>query len=96
MASPRRTLLVISTVLAAGLMHAAEAPAKQVEKFLSRYCAECHDAATHKGDRSFDKFTLPLKTLPAVIEAREIIDQLTLRDCRRRRPTSPATTSASP
>ena len=80
MASPRRTLLVISTVLAAGLMHAAEAPAKQVEKFLSRYCAECHDAATHKGDRSFDKFTLPLKTLPAVIEAREIIDQLTLRD----------------
>ena len=61
-------------------MPAAEAPAKQVEKFLSRYCAECHDAATHKGDRVFDKFTLPLKTLPAVIEAREIIDQLTLRD----------------
>ncbi len=80
MGSPRRTLLVIATVFAAGLMPAAEAPAKQVEKFLSRYCAECHDAATHKGDRVFDKFTLPLKTLPAVIEAREIIDQLTLRD----------------
>jgi hypothetical protein len=80
MASPRRTLLVIATVFAAGLLPAAEAPAKQVEQFLNRYCLECHDTATHKGDRSFDKFTLPLKTLPAAIEARDIIDQLTLRE----------------
>ena len=80
MASPRRTLLVIATVFTAGLLPAAEAPAKQVEQFLNRYCLECHDAATHKGDRSFDKFTLPLKTLPAAIEARDIIDQLTLRE----------------
>ena len=80
MASPRRTLLVIATVFAAGLLPAAEAPAKQVEQFLNRYCLECHDAATHKGDRSFDKFTLPLKTLPGAIEARDIIDQLTLRE----------------
>mgnify|MGYP000338731846 CR=1 FL=1 len=80
MASPRRTLLIIATVFAAGLLPAAEAPAKQVEQFLNRYCLECHDAATHKGDRSFDKFTLPLKTLPAAIEARDIIDQLTLRE----------------
>ncbi|PAZ03297.1 MAG: hypothetical protein CAK89_02250 [Opitutia bacterium AMD-G3] len=61
-------------------MRAAEEPAKQVEKFLNRYCLECHDAATNKGDRSFEKFTLPLKTLPAAIEARDIIDQLTLRE----------------
>jgi len=80
MASPRRTLLIIATVFAAGLLPAAEAPAKQVEQFLNRYCLECHDTATHKGDRSFDKFTLPLKTLPAAIEARDIIDQLTLRE----------------
>ena len=72
--------MVIATVLAAGLMRAAEEPAKQVEKFLNRYCLECHDAATNKGDRSFEKFTLPLKTLPAAIEARDIIDQLTLRE----------------
>jgi hypothetical protein len=51
-----------------------------VEHFVSKYCLECHDADVHKGDRSFDKFTLPLKTLPAVIEARDIIDQLTLRE----------------
>ncbi|MEY4818818.1 MAG: hypothetical protein RLZZ23_1591, partial [Verrucomicrobiota bacterium] len=62
------------------LMPAAEPPAKLVEQFLSRYCLECHDADVHKGDRSFDKFTLPLKALPAVIEARDIIDQLTLRE----------------
>jgi hypothetical protein len=61
-------------------MPAAEPPAKLVEQFLSRYCLECHDADVHKGDRSFDKFTLPLKALPAVIEARDIIDQLTLRE----------------
>jgi len=80
MASPRRALLVLSAVFAAGFMPAAEPPAKLVEQFLSRYCLECHDADVHKGDRSFDKFTLPLKSLPAVIEARDIIDQLTLRE----------------
>jgi len=80
MASPRRTLLVLSAVFATGLMPAAEPPAKLVEHFVSKYCLECHDADVHKGDRSFDKFTLPLKSLPAVIEARDIIDQLTLRE----------------
>ncbi len=75
-----RTLVVLSAVLTAGSTSAAEAPAKSVEKFLGRYCSECHDADAHKGDRVFDKFALPLKTLPKVIEAREIIDQLTLRD----------------
>jgi hypothetical protein len=61
-------------------MPAAEPPAKLVEYFVSKYCLECHDADVHKGDRAFDKFTLPLKSLPAVIEARDIIDQLTLRE----------------
>jgi hypothetical protein len=67
-------------ILSGATMSAAETPAKQVEQFLSRYCLECHAADVQKGDRSFDKFTLPLKTLPEVIEARDIIDQLTLRE----------------
>jgi hypothetical protein len=67
-------------ILSAAALSAAETPAKQVEQFLSRYCLECHAADVQKGDRSFDKFTLPLKTLPEVIEARDIIDQLTLRE----------------
>ena len=75
-----RTLLVVSALLAAGSLRAAEEPSKAVDKFLSRYCLECHDADVHKGDRSFDQFKLPLKSLPAVIEARDIIDQLTLRE----------------
>jgi hypothetical protein len=67
-------------ILSAATLSAAETPAKQIEQFLSRYCLECHAADVQKGDRSFDKFTLPLKTLPEVIEARDIIDQLTLRE----------------
>ena len=79
-ASRRPTLLAWSALLTASYLPAAETPAKQVEQFLSRYCLECHDADIHKGDRSFEQFTLPLKTLPTVIEARDIIDQLTLRE----------------
>jgi hypothetical protein len=75
-----RTLLALSAALAADSLPAAEEPSKVVDKFLSRYCLECHDADVHKGDRSFDQFKLPLKSLPAVIEARDIIDQLTLRE----------------
>jgi len=70
----------VSAVLSAASIAAAETSAKQVEQFLSRYCLECHAADVQKGDRSFEKFTLPLKTLPEVIEARDIIDQLTLRE----------------
>jgi hypothetical protein len=73
-------LLALSAILSAATLAAAETPAKQVEQFLSRYCLECHAADVQKGDRSFEKFTLPLKTLPEVIEARDIIDQLTLRE----------------
>ena len=75
-----RTLLALSAVFATGLMYAAEPPAKLVEQFLSRYCLECHDSDVKKADRVFEKFTLPLKTLSEVIEARDIIDQLTLRE----------------
>ena len=75
-----RTLLLLSALVAAASMRAADASAKSVEQFLSRYCLECHDADVHKGDRTFHQFKLPLKTLPAVIEARDIIDQLTLRE----------------
>lgn len=80
LASRRRIWLALSAALSAAPLAAAETPAKQVEQFLSRYCLECHAADVQKGDRSFDKFTLPLKTLPEVIEARDIIDQLTLRE----------------
>lgn len=75
-----RILLAFSAVCAAGTARAAEEPSRVVTGFLNRYCVECHDADTKKGDRAFDKFTLPLRTLPDVIEARDIVDQLTLRE----------------
>lgn len=80
LASRRHGLLALSAILSGATLAAAETPAKQVEQFLSRYCLECHAADVQKGDRSFEKFTLPLKTLPEVIDARDIVDQLTLRE----------------
>ncbi|MBK8036322.1 MAG: DUF1592 domain-containing protein [Verrucomicrobiaceae bacterium] len=65
---------------AATLTHAADAPPKVVQQFLGKYCLECHDADVQKGDRSFDKFELPLKGTADLIEARDIIDQLTLKE----------------
>jgi hypothetical protein len=62
------------------LAHAADAPPKLVQQFLGKYCLECHDADVQKGDRSFEKFELPLKGTADLIEARDIIDQLTLKE----------------
>jgi hypothetical protein len=65
---------------AATLTHATDAPPKIVQQFLGKYCLECHDADVQKGDRAFDKFALPLKATADLIEARDIIDQLTLKE----------------
>jgi len=51
-----------------------------VQQFFGKYCLECHDADVQKGDRSFEQFALPLKSVPDLIEARDIIDQLTLKE----------------
>jgi hypothetical protein len=51
-----------------------------VQQFLGKYCLECHDADAQKGDRAFDAFALPLKSVADLIEARDIIDQLTLKE----------------
>jgi hypothetical protein len=53
---------------------------KLVQQFLGKYCLECHDADVQKGDRAFEKFELPLKSVADLIEARDIIDQLTLKE----------------
>ena len=51
---------------------------KEIQKFLSQYCFECHNADSHKGDREFESFALPLESEAGLIEAKDIIDQLTL------------------
>jgi len=66
--------------LATSFAHAADDTPKLVQQFLGKYCLECHDADAQKGDRAFDAFALPLKSVADLIEARDIIDQLTLRE----------------
>ncbi len=55
-------------------------PQELVQQFLGDYCMECHDADVQKGERTFEKFALPLQSEMNVIEAKEIIDQITLKE----------------
>lgn len=59
---------------------AADDAPKRVQQFLGKYCLECHDADVQKGDRAFHEFALPLQSAADLIEARDIIDQLTLKE----------------
>ena len=61
------------------LLVAENAPA-DVTKFLGRYCYDCHDSDLQKGEREFESFNLPLKELPDLVIAKEIIDQVTLKE----------------
>jgi len=54
--------------------------AGDVSQFLNRYCLECHDTLMEKGDREFETFNLPLKTGLDLITAKDIIDQVTLKE----------------
>lgn len=72
--------LVLTSAAFGPSSHAANDAPKVVQRFLEQYCAECHDADVQKGDRSFEKFALPLKNTNDLIDARDIIDQLTLRE----------------
>jgi len=55
-------------------------PQKLVDQFLGNYCTECHDADVQKGHRRFDKFALPLNAVPDIVSAREMIDQLSVKE----------------
>jgi hypothetical protein len=70
----------ISALSLTASAHAAEEAPKVVQQFLGKYCLECHDADVQKGDRAFDEFTLPLKAVTDLIEAKDIIDQITLKE----------------
>jgi len=61
-----------------GCTHYPEA--KDVRGFLKEYCFECHDTLMEEGDREFETFQLPLKTESDLITAREMIDQVTLKE----------------
>lgn len=59
----------------------ASAPAgasPDVTAFLGRHCLRCHGAEKQKADHDFRAFRLPLAGAAALVEAKDIIDQLTL------------------
>lgn len=61
--------------------HAAESSApKAFAQFAGKYCLKCHDVETQKGDREFETFKLPFTKEADLIAAKDIIDQLTLRE----------------
>jgi hypothetical protein len=64
----------------AAVAQPALAPSKLVEGFLEEYCVDCHGSDQKKAGRSFEGFTLPLKSEADLITAKEIIDQVTLRE----------------
>lgn len=67
------------------------APADTViNAFLEKYCLECHDTLTEKGDREFESFQLPLKGELDLVTAKDIIDQLTLHEMPPRKADQPA------
>ncbi|MFM7752512.1 MAG: DUF1587 domain-containing protein, partial [Opitutaceae bacterium] len=60
---------------------AAENPAPaELSRFVGKYCLKCHDADTKKADHDFTALRLPLAREADLIAAKDIIDQLTLRE----------------
>ncbi len=74
-------MLGIGLALATASGGAAESAGhKAVAQFVGQYCLKCHDKETEKGDREFETLRLPLGKEADLIAAKDIIDQLTLRD----------------
>ncbi|MGI9241134.1 MAG: c-type cytochrome domain-containing protein, partial [Verrucomicrobiales bacterium] len=76
-----RTLTGIATVLSTvcGVSDAlAESHAEDPAAFLGTYCYSCHGEEKQKGDRRFDQLAFPIDSETGIVEAQEIIDQLTL------------------
>ncbi|MEM1441606.1 MAG: DUF1592 domain-containing protein [Verrucomicrobiota bacterium] len=62
-------------------VYAAEEEAREVLfSFMEKYCLDCHDSLVQKAERDFESFDFPLETVHDLISAKEIIDQVTLRE----------------
>jgi hypothetical protein len=77
----RRAVLALALGTAfGGFPVGAQTEQETARQFLGKYCLECHDAKTHKGDREFDTFALPLKSETELVLAKDIVDQIVLRE----------------
>lgn len=78
-AFPRTALLGTLSLVFSPSMAQDDAP-RIVNEFLGSYCLECHDGSVSKGDRDFEAFELPLQDLADLVAAKDIVDQVTLRE----------------
>jgi len=67
-------------VFAGPQTQAAESGQGLAKQFFGKYCLECHDAKVQKGDREFESFALPLKSEADLVTAKDIIDQVVLKE----------------
>jgi Protein of unknown function (DUF1592)/Protein of unknown function (DUF1588)/Protein of unknown function (DUF1585)/Protein of unknown function (DUF1595)/Protein of unknown function (DUF1587) len=74
--------LMVGAVLCFATPIRSQDPAARdkVSTFLDKYCLECHDRDVQKGEREFETFGLPLHKETDLIAAKEIVDQVTLRE----------------
>ena len=71
-------VLLASLALSSGVLLAA-GPASPPQAFLSKYCLDCHDADTQKGERRLDDLSADVGTDRAVAERwQEVLHQLQL------------------
>jgi hypothetical protein len=73
-------VIVASWLFSDSLASDAAQEPKLVQDFLGKYCIQCHSAQTPKGDREFESFSLPLESEADLVVAKDIIDQLTLKE----------------
>lgn len=74
------TTTAVPVVAPAPKPQAALPAPQEVNHFLGKYCLECHDSSLQKGDRDFESFGLPLKSVADLIATKDIIDQITLKE----------------
>ncbi|MBJ7392977.1 MAG: DUF1587 domain-containing protein, partial [Chthoniobacterales bacterium] len=73
-------LLLLAAAFPAHRAAAAEPEQGLARQFLGKYCLECHDVKTQKGDREFETFALPLKSEADLVTAKDVIDQIVLKE----------------
>ena len=72
----RRTLAIALASIGFAANAAELDPA--VAKFVQRYCLDCHDAETEKGDRDFEPFLKSPSAISQHVALEEILEQLNL------------------
>ncbi|MDB4526598.1 DUF1592 domain-containing protein [bacterium] len=77
-------------VLGASFVGADSSSREVVGDFLHNYCFDCHDSASEKGEREFESLKIPLASIQDLVAAREIIDQITLKEMPPRKKDQPS------